>query len=44
MFCTRSGRRMMMLHGFIKKTQRTPHAQLEIAMRRMKEVEHAETR
>lgn len=44
MYCTLSGRRIVMLHGFIKKTQKTPHAELEIAMRRMKEVKHAETR
>jgi phage-related protein len=44
MYCTLSGRRIVMLHGFIKKTQKTPHAELEIAMRRMKEVKHAEAR
>jgi phage-related protein len=44
MYCTLSGRRIVMLHGFIKKTQKTPHAELEIAMRRMKEVKYAEAR
>jgi len=44
MYCTLSGRRIVMLHGFIKKTQKTPHAELEIAIRRMKEVKHVEAR
>jgi phage-related protein len=43
-YCTLSGRRIVMLHGFIKKTQKTPRANLEIAMRRMKEIKNAETR
>jgi phage-related protein len=29
---------MVLLHGFIKKTQKTPHDDLEIARKRMKEV------
>lgn len=29
---------MLLLHGFIKKTQKTPPADLEIARKRMKEV------
>jgi phage-related protein len=29
---------MVLLHGFIKKTQKTPPAELEIARKRMKEV------
>ncbi len=44
MYCTLSGRRIVMLHGFIKKTQKTPRAELEIAIRRMKEVKHADAR
>ena len=44
MYCTLSGRRIVMLHGFIKKAQKTPHAELEIAIRRMKEVKHVEAR
>jgi phage-related protein len=44
MYCTLSGRRIVMLHGFIKKTQKTPHAELATAIRRMKEVKHAEAR
>lgn len=44
MYCTLSGRRIVMLHGFVKKTQKTPRAELDTAMRRMKEVKHAEAR
>lgn len=44
MYCTLSGRRIVMLHGFIKKTQKTPHTELETAIRRMKEVKHVEAR
>lgn len=44
MYCTLSGRRIVMLHGFIKKTQKTPRANLDIAMRRMKEIKNAEAR
>ena len=31
----------MMLHSFIKKTQKTPQREIEIARKRMKEVKHA---
>jgi len=44
MYCTLSGRRIVMLHGFVKKTQKTPRVELETALRRMKEIKHAETR
>ena len=30
---------MVLLHGFIKKTQKTPAKDMELALRRMKEVE-----
>jgi phage-related protein len=29
---------LMVLHGFIKKTQKTPEADLDLARRRMREV------
>jgi phage-related protein len=29
---------MLLLHGFIKKTQKTPQADLDLALKRMKEV------
>ena len=44
MYCTLSGRRIVMLHGFIKKTQKTPRSDFDIAIRRMKEVKHADAR
>jgi phage-related protein len=31
-----SGRRIVFLHGFQKKTEKTPRGEIEIAMRRMK--------
>jgi phage-related protein len=40
-FCALVGRRVMMLHAFIKKTQKTPQREIEIARKRMKEVKHA---
>ena len=30
-FCTLIGRKIMMLHSFVKKTQKTPHREIEIA-------------
>jgi phage-related protein len=30
--------RMLLLHAFIKKTQKTPDADLELAMKRKKEI------
>ena len=40
-FCALVGRRVMMLHSFIKKSQKTPQREIEIARKRMKEVKHA---
>jgi phage-related protein len=40
-FCTLIGRRIVMLHSFVKKSQKTPPRQIEVARRRMKEVKHA---
>jgi len=37
LFCVQAGR-MVLLHGFIKKTQKTPPGALEVALRRMKEI------
>lgn len=37
-YCTRIGKRIIMLHMFIKKTQKTPKKELKIAFERMKEV------
>ena len=40
--CTLVGRRIVMLHQFIKKSEKTPRKELEIARKRMKEVKDAE--
>ena len=32
------GERMVLLHGFLKKTQKTPTQDLQLALKRMKEV------
>jgi phage-related protein len=37
-FCVAQGR-MVLLHGFVKKTQKTPGSDLDTARRRQKEVE-----
>lgn len=38
-FCTRPGRRILMLHAFVKKSAKTPAKELKIARERMKEVQ-----
>jgi phage-related protein len=40
-YCMKVGRRIIVLHSFIKKTQETPKRELEIARRRQKEVSEA---
>jgi phage-related protein len=37
---TTDGPMMVLVHGFIKKTQQTPKQDLELARKRMKEVRH----
>ena len=37
LFCIAEGR-MVLLHGFIKKTQKTPNSDLDLAAKRMKEI------
>jgi phage-related protein len=39
-FCCIVGRRILILHGFIKKTQSTPAKELEIARKRLKDIKH----
>lgn len=39
LFCTVKGQEIVILHAFIKKTQRTPKKELEKARRRMKEID-----
>lgn len=38
LFCTVKGKEIIILHSFIKKTQRTPQKELDLARKRMKEV------
>jgi phage-related protein len=38
-FCTLPGRRIIMLHAFVKKSQKTPAKELKIARTRQKEVQ-----
>jgi phage-related protein len=40
MYCTSANRRIVLLHQFAKKTEKTPHRELDIARRRMNEVKH----
>lgn len=39
-YCTLVGRRIVMLHSFVKKSQKTPPKERRIADTRMKEVKH----
>jgi phage-related protein len=43
-FCTLVRKHIVILHSFIKKTDRTPLREREVAETRMKEVKHANTR
>jgi phage-related protein len=40
-YCTMIGKRIVMLHQFTKKTDKTPPRELAIARRRLKEVKDA---
>lgn len=40
-YCTQVGQVIVVLHSFIKKTQKTPNNELEIAVHRLKEVKNA---
>ncbi len=42
-FCTVVGRRIVMLHSFVKKSAKTPAKELDVAETRMKEIKHANT-
>lgn len=39
-YCMQMGQAIVILHSFVKKTQETPKNELDIATRRMKEVNH----
>ncbi len=41
-FCTKIGRKIVMLHSFIKKSQKTPKKEIKIAKTRLKEVQKNE--
>ena len=38
LYFTYTGKRFILLHGFIKKTQKTPRDEIESARKRMKEM------
>lgn len=40
-YCTMVGKKIVMLHQFIKKTDKTPPRELNIARKRMKEIKNA---
>jgi phage-related protein len=40
-FCAIVGKRIVMLHSFVKKTNKTPSRELEVAESRLKEIKHA---
>ncbi len=43
LYCTVIGKKIMILHQFIKKSDKTPPKELALARRRMKEVTNAKT-
>ena len=42
-FCTKVGKKIIMLHSYVKKSQKTPKKELKIATSRMSEVMENET-
>ena len=42
-FCTKVGKKIIMLHSFIKKSQKTPKKEIKIAKSRMSEVKKNDT-
>jgi phage-related protein len=42
-FCTKAGKKVVMLHLFVKKSQKTPKKEIKIAKARMNEVIEDET-
>jgi phage-related protein len=43
-FCTLSGRQIVMLHGFVKKSQKTPLKEIDLARSRLQEVKNEDAR
>ncbi len=42
-FCTKIGKKIIMLHSYIKKSQKIPKRELKISVSRMKEVKKNES-
>ncbi len=42
MYCTLVGRKIVMLHSFIKKTDKTPAVDMTLARKRLKEIKNAD--
>ncbi|MCI5217813.1 MAG: type II toxin-antitoxin system RelE/ParE family toxin [Candidatus Electrothrix sp. LOE2] len=42
-FCTVIGNRVVILHGFIKKSAKTPKKELAVAQKRLSEIRHEDT-
>ncbi len=40
LYCTMKGKQIIILHSFIKKTQKTPKKEIDIAKKRKKDVEN----
>lgn len=43
-YCMQVGRSIVILHSFVKKTRATPGREMDIALRRMKEMQNASPR
>ena len=39
-YCARIGNKVVMLHCFVKKDQKTPRRELQLARKRLKEIDH----
>ena len=39
-YCTQVGKSIVVLHSFVKKTQETPDAEMRVARKRLKDVQH----
>ena len=39
-YCTQVGKTIVVLHSFVKKTQETPDAEMRVARKRFKDVQH----
>ncbi len=40
-YCYKKGRKIIILHSFVKKTQKTPKRDIELALKRKKEIDNA---